>query len=140
MTKYILQIEPKPQSRPRFTRNGRTYELKEMTDWKRAFSQSLRSNRPKMIEKGPVTLLVTFYVFPPQSISKIKTKHPRTNEELERIFVSKKGDIDNYSKAVLDAANGILYKDDGQISVLSAQKLYSLNPRIELEIEKLEEK
>lgn len=137
--KYIIPIEPKPQSRPRFTRQGRTYELKEMTDWKRAFSQSLRSNRPKMIEKGPVTLLVTFYVFPPQSISKIKTKRQRTNETLEKMYVEKRPDLDNYIKAVLDASNGILFKDDGQIAVLSAQKLYSLNSRIELEIEKLEE-
>jgi len=137
--KYNLKIAPKPQSRPRFTRNGRAYELKEMTDWKRAFSQSLIRNRPKMIEKGPIMLCVTFYVFPPQSISKIKTKHPRTNEKLEKMYVEKKPDLDNYIKAVLDASNGILFKDDGQIAVLAAQKLYSLNPRIELEIEKLEE-
>lgn len=138
MTKYILQIEPKPQSRPRFKRQGRAYELKDMTNWKRNVAQQLRMNKPKMIDKGAIFIATTFYIYPPQSISKIKTKRPRTNKELEKIFVDKRPDTDNYIKALLDAANGILFKDDGQIAVMSAQKLYLLDPRIEIEIDKLE--
>lgn len=99
----------------------------------------MRMNKPKGIETGAVFIAVTFYIYPPQSISKIKTKRPRTNKELEKIFVDKRPDADNYIKALLDAANGILFKDDGQIAVMSAQKLYSLEPRIEIEIDRLEE-
>ena len=47
--------------------------------------------------------------------------------------------MDNYFKAVTDAAEGILYKNDGQIAVMVCQKLYSMRPRTEIEIMSLEE-
>lgn len=137
--RYTLDIVPKPQSRPRFTRQGRAYEVKEMKLWKQELAMLLTMRKPKRIEKGAIYVSVTFYIRPPQTISKVKTKHPVSNEELEKIYVDKKPDIDNYVKAVLDASNGLLFKDDGQIAALTTQKLYSLNPRIELEITKLEE-
>ena len=110
-----------------------------MTNWKRNFAELLLLRNPKRIENGAIHVAVTFYIRPPQTISKIKTKHPVANESLEKIYVDKKPDIDNYVKAVLDASNVLLFKDDGQIAALTTQKLYSLNPRIELEITKLEE-
>lgn len=55
------------------------------------------------------------------------------------MFVDKRPDLDNYIKALLDASNGILFKDDGQVAAMSAQKLYSLDPRIEIEIYELED-
>jgi Holliday junction resolvase RusA-like endonuclease len=36
----------------------------------------------------------------------------------------KKPDIDNLCKAVLDAMSGIIYKDDSQVTKLTAQKIY----------------
>ncbi|MFV0557665.1 MAG: RusA family crossover junction endodeoxyribonuclease [Enterococcus sp.] len=131
-------MEPKPQSRPRFG-NGRTYESADMKLWKRQFIQHLKRKRFKKIESGPIAVCVTFYVKPPLRISKAKTKNPLTNQQLEKVFVDKKPDLDNYLKAVWDSCNGILYKDDGQIAVTTAQKLYSNNPRIYLEIFELEE-
>lgn len=137
MQKFIIKLEPKPQSRPRFTK-GRVYEEPSMTKWKRQFSSLLMSQHPKSIRNGAIFVAMTFYMRAPQSISKSNTKRPRTNQELEKMFVEKKSDIDNLAKAVLDASNGILFKDDGQIAVMSAQKLYSLEPRIEIVIERLE--
>ena len=58
--------------------------------------------------------------------------------KLERKYCDKKSDLDNYFKAVTDA-EGILYKNDGQIAVMVCQKLYSMRPRTELEITSLEE-
>ena len=52
--------------------------------------------------------------------------------------VYKRPDIDNYIKAILDCSNEILFKDDGQVAAVSSQKLYSLDPRIEIEIYELE--
>ena len=59
--------------------------------------------------------------------------------KLERKYCDKKSDLDNYFKAVTDAAEGILYKIDRQIAVMVCQKLYSMRPRTELEITSLEE-
>lgn len=53
------------------------------------------------------------------------------------MYCDKKPDIDNYFKAVTDAVNGILYKDDGQIAVNVSRKVYSWNPRTEIEIQPL---
>lgn len=39
-----------------------------------------------------------------------------------------------FQKAILDALNGIVFKDDNQIAYLKLEKRYSLNPRIELKI------
>lgn len=135
--KYIIPIEPKPQSRPRFRPNGKPYELKDMTDWKRAVALHLRGKQPRLIAKGPIMMCMTFYIYPPQTVSKSKTKRPLENRELEKIFVDKRPDLDNYVKAFLDASDKILFKDDGQIAAITAQKLYSLNPRIEIVIERM---
>lgn len=43
-------------------------------------------------------------------------------------------DIDNYAKAPLDACNKIVYRDDSLICTLLAEKHYSDNPRLEVEV------
>lgn len=51
---------------------------------------------------------------------------------------TKKPDIDNISKAVLDALNGLAYKDDAQVVQLSVSKQYSDKAYVEVHIKKLE--
>lgn len=129
--RYVLNIEPKPQSRPRFG-NGRAYEKRDMASWKQHAGYLLKSQRPDIIEKGAIAFLVTFYIRPPKSISGVKRLAQALKDE--SIFVEKRPDLDNYLKAIWDCSNGLLFKDDGQIAVTGAQKLYSLKPRIEIEI------
>lgn len=129
--RYVLNIEPKPQSRPRFG-NGRAYEKSDMTRWKNQAGYLLKAQRPDIIEKGAIAFLVTFYIRPPKSVSSVKKMAQALKNEA--IYVEKRPDLDNYLKAIWDCSNGLLFKDDGQIAVTSAQKLYSLNPRIEIEI------
>ena len=132
--KIVIGLQPKAQSRPRFSKWG-TYEESSMKEWKSNFKTMLKLQKPRTIEQGAISLIITFYVKAPQYIVKKKSNQ----EDLlhERIFVDKRPDLDNYLKAVMDASNGILYKDDGQIAVIACQKLYSLKPRIEIEIERL---
>lgn len=49
----------------------------------------------------------------------------------------KKPDCDNIAKIILDALNGIAYKDDSQVAVQSAQKLYNLEPRVDVRLEEI---
>ena len=86
-----------------------------------------------MIEKGAIFEHITFYIHPPKSALSVSVYC------LERKYCDKKPDLDNYFKAVTDAAEGILYKNDGQIAVMVCQKLYSMRPRTEIEIMSLEE-
>lgn len=93
------------------------------------------AGRPKIIEKGAVMLDVCFYIQPPQYIAKVKKNTVALQQET--MFCEKKPDIDNYFKAVTDAVNGVLYKDDGQIAVMICRKVYSFNPRTEVIIDPL---
>ena len=47
---------------------------------------------------------------------------------------TKKPDIDNIAKVVLDALNKVAFKDDNLVSRISVEKLYSETPRIEVKI------
>lgn len=46
----------------------------------------------------------------------------------------KKPDASNVVKAVEDALNGVVWHDDSQIAHLSVQKVYSLEPRVEVRV------
>ncbi|HEM4327365.1 TPA: RusA family crossover junction endodeoxyribonuclease [Streptococcus suis] len=135
--KLILNIEPKPQSRPRFARRGNfttTYEDKEMKSWRercRLLIANLYMGQPML--EGPLRAKVTFFLKPPQYISKPKKNQLGLQEEA--IPVGKKPDIDNYEKALYDSMSGIVFQDDGQIALHTVGKFYSLNPRIEVEVE-----
>lgn len=134
--KIVIPITPKPQSRPRFTKHRKTpYEEAPMKAYKNAVKYHTMATKPLLIEKGPVMIDICFFVHPPAYILKVKKN--RTSLEEETMYCDKKPDIDNYFKAVTDAVNGILYKDDGQIAVSISRKVYSLNPRTELEINPL---
>lgn len=134
--KLTLNIEPKPQSRPRFTRQGRTYDDPKMKAW-RNHCQLLVANQymGKDMLEGALRVKARFYIKPPQYLSKVKKYHQALLDEV--IPVDKKSDIDNYEKALYDSMSGIVFKDDGQIALHDVGKFYSLNPRIEIEIEEM---
>ncbi|CQR23785.1 holliday junction resolvase [Streptococcus varani] len=139
--KLVLNIEPKPQSRPRFARRGSfttTYEDKDMKAWRNQ-CRLLIANQymGQATLEGPLRANVRFYIQPPQYVSK-----PKKNQaalKVETIPVGKKPDIDNYEKALYDSMSGIVFQDDGQIALHTVGKFYSLNPRIEVFIERMEE-
>lgn len=51
-----------------------------------------------------------------------------------KINPTKKPDIDNIIKIILDAMNGIAFKDDIQITKLNVEKSYSTSERVEIKI------
>lgn len=138
--KLVLNIEPKPQSRPRFARRGNfttTYEDKDMKAWRnqcRLLIANLYMGQP--ILEGALRARVRFYIKPPQYISKVKKNQQALLDEI--IPVGKKPDVDNYEKALYDSMSGLVFQDDGQIALHDVGKFYSLNPRIEVEMEVME--
>lgn len=132
MTKITIPIEPKPQSRPRFG-NGRAYELKEMTDYKKAIALHCKQQyKGDLIADRPIGVITRFYITPPKYVSKVKKNSQAISDEVIR--VAKKPDIDNFVKAIFDAMSGVVFKDDGVIAYQLAEKFYSNNPRTEIEI------
>jgi Holliday junction resolvase RusA-like endonuclease len=50
------------------------------------------------------------------------------------LLPSKKPDIDNVLKIVLDALNGVAYKDDSKVVSVSGKKIYSDEPKLVIEM------
>lgn len=62
----------------------------------------------------------------------------KTNEELMlegKISPTKKPDIDNIEKIVLDALNKLAFKDDNQITKLDIEKVYGEEEKVYVKIE-----
>ena len=59
----------------------------------------------------------------------------KAKEEAVGKLCTTKPDIDNLTKGLFDALNGILWVDDNRIAVMNVYKVYSDNPGINLEIE-----
>lgn len=132
--KLTIDIVPLPQSRPRFNSRTRTaYEKADIKSYKRKIGYEAKKVIKHPFEKGiALKLDVIFYMKIPKTLSNVK-KH-RFKLESDSWLVSKKPDLDNLLKAVLDALNGIAYPDDNQVSEISMKKVYSFKPRIEIEI------
>ena len=55
----------------------------------------------------------------------------------DQLYPTKKPDIDNIAKCVLDALNKLAYRDDTQVVTLRMEKHYGEIPRVEVEIEEI---
>ena len=137
MIEFTIPGNPVPQGRPRAGRAGRRivmYDPKESREYKRYVSLIARQHAPKTLLKGPLSVRIKIY----RKIPKSTTKKDRAliSEGIKRPVT--KPDTDNYTKSVLDALNGIIYKDDSQVTDLYASKYYSDNPRVELKIQEID--
>lgn len=64
------------------------------------------------------------------------TKKSEINEMLENnISPTKKPDIDNIVKSILDSMNKFAFKDDNQITKLEVEKKYALEDKVYVKIE-----
>lgn len=73
--------------------------------------------------QGEVSISFIFGLNPPLNIKNSKSK---INLILENILHPiTRPDVDNYIKPILDALNGVLYIDDGQVYKVSATKKYT---------------
>jgi Holliday junction resolvase RusA-like endonuclease len=113
------------KGRPRFARKG-TF-VKTYTDAKTlTYEKSIQTYAKKAMGstsplKGAVAAYLHIGIPIPPSYS--KTRQKACIEGIER--PTKKPDIDNIVKAVLDGMNGIVYLDDKQVVDLHLTKVYS---------------
>ena len=108
--KLVLLIDAIPQERPRF-KNGKCYDPPRSRLFKREVGYLVKALwKDTPLIEGKVKLDVTFYR------AKINC------------------DVDNLVKALMDALQGICYKNDMQVVELHALKCCDETPRIELDI------
>ncbi|MFT8392771.1 MAG: RusA family crossover junction endodeoxyribonuclease [Liquorilactobacillus ghanensis] len=130
--KFVFNIEPVPQGRPRFSRWG-TYDPPKSKEFKKTLSFLARSQFKKEPISAPINISLVFY----RRIQKNSSKRTRGLKNKGVIRPVVKGDLDNYIKGTLDALNGIVWVDDNRIVGIKAEKYYSDQPRIEAQIEVL---
>lgn len=80
--------------------------------------------------EGPLELTVLVYLPIPKSASR------RVHEDMAtgKIRPTKRPDLDNVLKLVMDSLNGLAYKDDSQIVDEDGEKWYSRTPHVEVKI------
>ena len=138
--KYVFDIVPEPQGRPRFARRGKfvqTYDPPKSKKFKtelRRLAEIEYAEQPYHAEQHK-PILVDLKIYKPMLKSFSKIKRSKANKGDLR--PTAKADADNYAKGILDSLNGLFWHDDGQIVDLHIGKYYSDNPRIEMEIREI---
>lgn len=130
---YIFKIqgEPMGKGRPRFTKVGRTYTPKETSNYENWVKLCFKETYPYATptEERLRVYIDAFFTIP-KSFS--KKKKELAYDAL--ISPTKKPDCDNIAKIILDALNGIAYKDDKQVVKLQVNKYYSEQPCVIVQI------
>jgi Holliday junction resolvase RusA-like endonuclease len=126
--KLSFPIVPRPKERARVSFRGgkaRAYTPSKT----RNFEAEIRLLAREEFGESPLEcpLNVCFYFYMPRPKSVRRKNH------------TVKPDLSNLVKAVEDACNGIIWKDDSQIIIMSAHKIYSPVPRIEMIVSKISE-
>lgn len=134
MIKFEVLGQPIAKQRPRVTRSGIAYTPSKTVNYETMVKytyQSLYWNRELIT--GHIEAYITA-IFPvPKSYSKKKTAELLAGHN----NYDKKPDCDNLAKIILDALNGIAYKDDSQVTSLHIAKEYGIQPKVIIELREI---
>ena len=127
---FTIPGEPVAQGRPRVTTiNGspRMYDAPKSASYKGVVamfaSQAMRGKAPM---EGSVMVFIKVKKRIPTSWSKKKQAQALSGE----IRPTGRPDVDNYTKAILDGINGIVFMDDSQVTHLTVSKHYGEQPEV----------
>lgn len=112
--------EPVAKGRPRFTKTGRAFTPAKTMRAEDHIRQCMFSQVGQPVLEGPldVEAICTFPI--PQSWSKRKQGDALAGV----VRPTGRPDLENVVKALLDAGNGIIWRDDSQVCGLRASKIY----------------
>jgi len=128
MIRLVIQGEPIAKARPRFSK-GFVCTPQKTKDYEKLIKETfIRSGQSA--ETGMLEATIKCYFKIPKSATKGKLLAMQHNI----VRPTKRPDLDNIIKGVLDGLNGQAYKDDSQVVELTASKYYSDMPRVEIMI------
>ena len=133
---FVVPGEPVPKARPRFTMQGgkaRTYTPTSSAAYETTVGllahAAMRAQGISEPMKGALHVQVQAFFPVPHSWSK--------KRKAAASWHASRPDLDNVVKAVLDALNGVAYKDDARVVGLHSLKVYSDNPGVLVEISRM---
>lgn len=118
----MFEIEGKPvgKGRPRFW-NGHAVTPQATRDYEKRVALAYKECNLPLFETEPLEVeIIAKYPIPKQT-----RKADRELMMERKIIPTKKPDIDNIAKIILDGLNGVAYKDDNQVCRLSVRKEYT---------------
>lgn len=125
--KYIVRGNPIPLARHRI--RGKRHYNPQAEIMGRVSYELYSQARLQPIINAALALSVVFYMPIPATWSKKKKEHMLGKPHNAR------PDLSNLIKFIEDCANEVLYTDDRLIVGINARKIYSDNPRTEIEVE-----
>lgn len=132
---FIVPGEPRGKGRPRFSKRGHTYTDSETKAYENKIVAYYRKTHGAA--RLPDTAFICVDVIAYLPMPKSATKAQVVGMAGKTILPSRKPDVDNILKAVLDSLNGIAYKDDARVHRTSCVKFYSAEPRLEIFIKEV---
>ncbi len=133
--KYEFEVpgKIKGKGRPRVNSyTGIVYTPTNTKDYEYLVEQYFMLKYPKfkLLEgRVAVNIIATFNI--PKTVKKQELEKMLEND----ISPTKKPDIDNIVKIILDALNKFAFKDDNQITKLNVEKIYGLEEKVFIEIQ-----
>lgn len=127
MVQFTIPGTPQGKARARTFRNKYTGKSQSITPEKTVLYENwikdcyLSATDEKWLDKQPLSMsIMAFFEIP-----KSTTKKDRKLIETGALHPVKKPDADNIAKVVCDALNGVAYKDDTQITMLTISKHFA---------------
>ena len=127
---FVVKGTSVPKARPKVAMRGEhpvIYTPRNTAQFELYVKQIATENAPPKLLTGALAMELRFFLQRPQSL-------PARIE-----YDTKKPDIDNLGKSVMDALEGVIYERDAQIVSLHVIKVYGV-PRCEIAIEEFREK
>lgn len=133
--KYEFEVigEVVGKERPRVNMyTGSVYTPNKTKDYEFLIQQYFKMKYPNyQTLEGRLSIQIVAYLKIPKSTSKKKTQEMLEN----KISPTKKPDIDNITKVVLDAMNKFVFKDDNQVSKVSVEKRFGEEEKVWILVE-----
>lgn len=130
IAEFVIHAAPIGKARPRVTTHG-TYTPKKTKDYELLVRAEYQRQSGAWFGESALAVHIAAYFPIPQS----KPKTIRVKMLAGEIRPTVKSDSDNIAKAVLDALNGIAYKDDSQVVSLFVEKWYNPEPAVIVKIQ-----
>lgn len=127
--RFTIPGVPVPKARPRVVR-GHAFTPKKTKDYEALVKDVYRLTVGEYLGDSAIVATIDLYFPIPESYSKSKKRRIAEGE----IKHTKRPDVDNCAKAILDALNEIAYKDDSQIVESRIAKHYAIDGETRAEV------
>lgn len=130
---FLVEGEPTGKGRPRFTNTGKhVYTPYKTAQYEELVGLSYRNVAHGYCFKSPVRVSIIACFKPPKRSKKIVQ-----DMLLNTILPTKKPDVDNIAKIILDGLNNVAWLDDVQVVEMTVTKRYKEIPCVIVKIEEI---